>query len=28
VRRHLAAERAQRSGAVERWRAEHPRLGG
>ncbi len=28
VRRHLAAERDQRAGAVQRWREEHPRLGG
>jgi predicted N-acyltransferase len=28
VRRHLAAEREQRAGAVRRWRDEHPRLGG
>ncbi|ABS27664.1 GNAT family N-acetyltransferase [Anaeromyxobacter sp. Fw109-5] len=28
VRRHLAAERAERLDAVQRWRAEHPRLGG
>jgi len=28
VRRHLAAERDQRTGAVRRWREEHPRLGG
>jgi predicted N-acyltransferase len=28
VRRHLAAEREQRSGAVRRWREDHRRLGG
>jgi hypothetical protein len=28
VRRHLAVERERRSGAVQRWREEHPRLGG
>ncbi len=28
VRRHLAAERGEREGAVRRWREEHPRLGG
>ncbi len=28
VRRHLAAERDERVGAVLRWREEHPRLGG
>jgi predicted N-acyltransferase len=28
VRRHLAAERGEREGAVQRWRVEHPRLGG
>jgi predicted N-acyltransferase len=28
VRRHLAAERDQRAGAVQRWREEHTRLGG
>jgi predicted N-acyltransferase len=28
VRRHLADERAERLDAVQRWRAEHPRLGG
>jgi uncharacterized protein len=28
VRRHLAAERDERLGAVLRWREEHPRLGG
>ncbi len=28
VRSHLAAERAERAEAVERWRREHPRLGG
>jgi hypothetical protein len=28
VRRHLAAERAERLGGVQRWREEHPRLGG
>ncbi len=28
VRRHLAAERGQREGAVRRWREDHPRLGG
>jgi predicted N-acyltransferase len=28
VRRHLAAEREQRAGAVRRWREDHPRLGG
>jgi predicted N-acyltransferase len=28
VRRHLAAEREERAGAVRRWRDEHPRLGG
>jgi uncharacterized protein len=28
VRRRLAAERVQRAGAVQRWREEHPRLGG
>jgi predicted N-acyltransferase len=28
VRRHLAAERDEREGAVQRWRVEHPRLGG
>jgi predicted N-acyltransferase len=27
VRRHLAAEREERAGAVRRWREEHPRLG-
>jgi predicted N-acyltransferase len=27
IRRHLAAERGEREGAVQRWRAEHPRLG-
>ncbi len=28
VRRHLAVERERRAGAVQRWREEHPRLGG
>jgi predicted N-acyltransferase len=28
VRRHLAEERGAREDAVQRWRAEHPRLGG
>jgi predicted N-acyltransferase len=28
VRRHLAAERGEREGAVQRWREDHPRLGG
>jgi predicted N-acyltransferase len=28
VRRHLAEERGEREGAVQRWRVEHPRLGG
>lgn len=28
VRRHLAAERGARAEAVQRWREEHPRLGG
>jgi len=28
VRRHVAREREERSGAVQRWREEHPRLGG
>jgi len=28
VRRHLAREREERTGAVRRWREEHPRLGG
>jgi uncharacterized protein len=28
VRRHLATERAERAGAVHRWREGHPRLGG
>ncbi|HEY6006006.1 MAG TPA: GNAT family N-acetyltransferase [Anaeromyxobacter sp.] len=28
IRRHLAEERGARQGAVERWRADHPRLGG
>jgi predicted N-acyltransferase len=28
VRRHLAEERDARAGAVERWRVDHPRLGG
>jgi predicted N-acyltransferase len=28
VRRHLAAERDEREGAVQRWRVDHPRLGG
>jgi predicted N-acyltransferase len=28
VRRHLAAERLERSGAVRQWREAHPRLGG
>jgi predicted N-acyltransferase len=28
VRRHLAAERAERAGAVRQWREAHPRLGG
>ena len=28
VRRHLAEERGEREGAVQRWRVDHPRLGG